>query len=458
LLFQSQVFLLAFLPITLIVWHVLARRDAAREWMLVAFSTVFYGWWDPRFVPLLLGQMFLSWLIVEIYIRSGRTTRTLLVFGIVANLATLIFFKYWAFLAGNIVAAIGLKLPVMSVVLPIGISFFTFEIISYLIDLGWSAAPRYQLRRFALFVALFPRLIAGPIVRHHEIIPQFDLNPLRNGLEERLSKGATLLIIGLAKKVLLADALAPLADATFETATSKIPGLWFAWSGTLAFTFQLFLDFSAYSEMALGIALMLGFTLPQNFNSPYAASSLRDFWRRWHMTLSRYLRDYVYIPLGGSRKGLVGYVGATLITMGLCGLWHGAGWTFVAWGLMHGLGLMVCRFWQSRMTALPYSVAWVITFLFVVVGWVLFRAPDFSTAANVLIGMVAGGGLEGAIDKPALLTTAAIVSVIRPTSYEFVMQRLQPRPLFAVLASLVAVFVILEVGKGQPKTFIYFKF
>jgi D-alanyl-lipoteichoic acid acyltransferase DltB (MBOAT superfamily) len=249
-----------------------------------------------------------------------------------------------------------------------------------------------------------------------------------------------------------------LADATFDAATRQVPALWLAWSGSLAFTFQLFLDFSAYSEMALGIALMLGFTLPQNFNSPYAASSLRDFWRRWHMTLSRYLRDYVYIPLGGSREGLASYVGATLVTMGLCGLWHGAGWTFVAWGLLHGLGLMVCRFWQSRMVALPHSVAWLITFLFVVIGWVLFRAPDFSTAGNVIIGMVAGGGFSGAIDKPALLATAAVVSAIGPTSYEFVMRRLQPRPAFAILASLVAVFVILEVGTGQPKTFIYFQF
>ena len=458
MLFQSQVFLLVFLPVTLAGWYLLARSVRGREWALIALSLVFYGWWDPRFLPLLLGQALVSWLIAELFMRTGRRARFLLVGGIVANLAVLAFFKYWAFLAGNLATAFGLGLPEMNILLPIGISFFTFEIISYLVDAGWHGAPRYPLRRFLLFVAFFPRLIAGPIVRHHEILPQFDLDPLRAGLAERIGKGATLLIIGLAKKVFLADKLAPITDAAFEQAASGTVTFAAAWSGALAFTFQLFLDFSAYSEMAIGIAMILGLKLPENFNAPYVATDLRDFWRRWHMTLSRYLRDYVYIPLGGSRAGPSRFAASTMITMGLCGLWHGAGWTFVAWGLLHGAGLIVCRGWQGAGLRLPTPLAWAITMLFVIAGWVLFRASSFTEAAVMLEAMSGVGGIGGSFAGGALIIVAAAVSTIGPTSFEFVSRQLKPYPAFAVAAAVVAVVVVLEVGKGQPQSFIYFQF
>jgi D-alanyl-lipoteichoic acid acyltransferase DltB (MBOAT superfamily) len=457
-LFQSQAFLLVFLPLVLAVWYAAARSAALREWTLIAGSLVFYAWWDPRFLPLLLGQVLVSWGIAELYVRTGRRARWLLVAGIAANLAVLVFFKYWAFLAGNIAAASGFDIPAMSVVLPIGISFFTFEIISYLADLGWGGAPRYPLRRFTLFVALFPRLIAGPIVRHHEIIPQFDLDPWREGLSERLAKGATLLVIGLVKKVFLADALAPVADHAFAEAATGTPGALDAWSGALAFTFQLFLDFSAYSEMAIGIALMLGLTLPQNFDAPYRATSIREFWRRWHMTLSRYLRDYVYIPLGGSRHGTGRYVAATLATMGLCGLWHGAGWMFVAWGLLHGAALLVCRLWERAARPMPNALAWALTFLFVVAGWVVFRAPNFEVAGTMLGSMAGLTGFAGAFAAPWLIAAAAAVSLLGPTTYEAVTRYLRPEPGFAVLAATAAAAVVLAVGAGQPKSFIYFQF
>ncbi|MEW5963686.1 MAG: MBOAT family O-acyltransferase [Pseudomonadota bacterium] len=458
MLFQSQVFLLAFLPLTLAGWYLLGRYAAAREWVLVALSLCFYGWWDPRFLPLLLGQAGVSWLIAVTYLGTGRRHRWLLVAGMVANLMVLGFFKYWAFLAGNLASLAGFHLPEWSILLPIGISFFTFEIISYLVDLGWHGAPRYPLRRFLLFVAFFPRLIAGPIVRHHEILPQFDLDPLREGLAERLGKGATLLVIGLAKKVLLADKLAPVADAAFADAAGGATTFAAAWSGALAFTFQLFLDFSAYSEMAIGIALMLGLQLPQNFNAPYAAADLRDFWRRWHMSLSRYLRDYVYIPLGGSRSGAATYLLATIVTMGLCGLWHGAGWTFVVWGLLHGAGLIVCRAWQGLDMPLPLPAAWTITMGLVVAGWVLFRADSFATAAVMLHAMAGLDGLGGKLSGAALIAVAAVVSIFGPTSYEVVSRRLPPHPALAAAAALVAAIVVLEVGKGQPQSFIYFQF
>ncbi|CFX12869.1 Membrane bound O-acyl transferase MBOAT family protein [Candidatus Filomicrobium marinum] len=460
MLFQSQEFLLGLLPCVLAVWYGLARAGSVvgREWALIALSLVFYGWWDVRFVPLLLAQTILSWVVAVIFIATGRRARWLIWLAIAANLAILGFFKYWTFFAESVLVGVGIEVPPVTILLPIGISFFTFEIISYLADVSWHQAPRYPLRRFIVFVSLFPRLIAGPIVRHHEIIPQLDLDPLRTGVGERLAKGATLLTIGLAKKVFLADSLAPIADRAFTQASSGIPDVATAWSGALAFSFQLFLDFSAYSEMAIGIALMLGLTLPENFRAPYAAVDLRDFWRRWHMTLSRYLRDYVYIPLGGSKHGVGSYLAATMLTMGLCGLWHGAGWTFIAWGFMHGVGLVVCRAWGQYGVRLPFLLSWAITMAFVVIGWVLFRAPDFSTAASMLAGMAGAGGGAGQLEGLGLLALAAALSTFGPTSYDVVSQRLRPNPILAVVTALVAIAVVLEVGKGQPQTFIYFQF
>lgn len=460
MLFQSQVFLIAFLPTVLLAWYGLARFGARvpREWALVGLSLVFYGWWDVRFVPLLVGQTVISWIIAMIYIQTGRRAGWLIWLAITANLCVLGFFKYAGFLAENLAALAGMTAPPMTILLPIGISFFTFEIISYLADLRWHGAPSYPLRRFILFVSLFPRLIAGPIVRHHEIIPQFDLDPLRSGVSERFAKGAALLALGLVKKVFLADNLAPIADRAFEAGTSGVADFGTAWTGALAFTFQLFLDFSAYSEMALGIALMLGLALPENFRAPYAAIDLRDFWRRWHMTLSRFLRDYVYIPLGGSRHGPVVFVTATMVTMGLCGLWHGAGWTFIVWGLMHGAGLLVCRAWSERGPPLPDALSWAITFLFVIVGWVLFRAPDFTTASNMLAAMSGAGGFGGTLGAPILLALAAAFSTFGPTSYEIVVRRMPPSPLLGGLTAVSAIVVVLEVGKDQPQSFIYFQF
>ena len=455
--FQSQIFLLAFLPVTVAMWYGVTRAPL-REWCLLGLSLFFYAWWDPRFLPLLLVQCGLSWLTAETFLRFGRRPRWLLGLAIAANLCVLGFFKYWVFLATNLYAAFGLRLPEYAIILPIGISFFTFEIVSYLVDLGWRGAPHYSLRRFGLFVAFFPRLIAGPIVRHNEIIPQLDAEPWREGVAERFGQGATLLVIGLTKKVFLADLLAPIADATFGAAGTGVPPLGLAWSGALAFAFQLFLDFSAYSEMAIGIALMLGLHLPPNFEAPYQALDLRDFWRRWHMTLSRYLRDYVYIPLGGNRHGPVAFGLATMLTMGLCGLWHGAGWTYVAWGLLHGVGLLVCRAWQGLGRPLPAPIAWTLTFLFVLAGWVLFRASSFGMAQHMLAGMMGGGSFSVLLEKPLLLAIAAAVSILGPTSLQVVNARLVPRPAFGVLIGLLAAAIVLETGKGQPVTFIYFQF
>jgi D-alanyl-lipoteichoic acid acyltransferase DltB (MBOAT superfamily) len=349
-------------------------------------------------------------------------------------------------------------LPRANLVLPIGISFFSFQLISYLVDRIRADAPIYPFRPFALFVLVFPHLIAGPIVRHNELVPQFAEDPLRPGLWQRFGTGLVLFTLGLAKKVLLADKLATVADPLFLQAATRSLTFGESWTAALAFSFQLFLDFSAYTEMAIGIALMFGLLLPENFRRPYIATDLRDFWRRWHISLSTFLRDYLYIPLGGSRAGVARYVFATVVTMGLCGLWHGAGWTFVAWGLWHGVGLIVCRAWQHLGRPMPAAAGWLLTMAFVLAGWVVFRAVDFSTAASILASLVGAHGFGGALASPGLLIAAALVSALIPSAHEIKDIYLRPWPALATAGGATAVYCMLEVGQGPPLNFIYFQF
>ena len=456
MLFQSHIFVFAFLPALLALYYGVARNTVARQWVLIAGSLVFYGWWDVRFIPLLVGQIGATWLLGLLHERTAA--RAALIAGVVLNLVSLGTFKYLDFILASIETATGIVLPRAHIVLPIGISFFSFQLISYLVDRMRGDAPIYPLRPFALFVLLFPHLIAGPIVRHNELVPQFAEDPLWAVLWQRFGTGLILFTLGLAKKVLLADKLATIADPLFAQATTRALSFGESWSAALAFSFQLFLDFSAYTEMAIGIALMFGLVLPENFRQPYIATDLRDFWRRWHISLSKFLRDYLYIPLGGSRAGLARYVVATMLTMGLCGLWHGAGWTFVAWGLWHGVGLIACRGWQQLGRPLPTVVGWILTMAFVLAGWVLFRASDFGTAASLLASLAGARGVGGVLEVPGLMLTAALVSALVPSAHEIKDRYLQPWPALATAAGALAVYCMLQVGQGPPLNFIYFQF
>src|SRR5690349_19340189 len=346
MLFHSQEFVLLFMPLAVGVYYAVARREAMRIWWLITASLIFYGWWDVRFVPLLIGQILITWLLVELSIR--RNERWPLVFAIVANLAVLGLFKYLDFGSSILAEVTGLGFAKTSLVLPIGISFYTFELVSYLADRLGGHAPRYPLRSFALFIVLFPHLIAGPIMRHNEIIPQFAYDPLRTGLYERIGRGLILFFVGFVEKFFIADQLATIVNPVFGQASSQVPPFSDATAGALAFSLQILFDFVAYSDMAMGIGLTLGLMLPLNFNTPYRALSVRDFWRRWHITLSRWLRDYIYIPLGGNRKGKVVTYRNLMLTMLLGGLWHGAGWTFIVWGGIHGTGLALERWRHDR--------------------------------------------------------------------------------------------------------------
>jgi alginate O-acetyltransferase complex protein AlgI len=456
MLFQSQGFILLFLPAAVICYYLVAGSVMARQCVLIAASLVFYGWWDVRFIPLLVGQIGATWLMVRLQQDTGRSAW--LTVGIVLNLASLATFKYLDFLLDSVEAVVGTALVRAQLVLPIGISFFSFQLISYLVDRLRGDAPVYPLRPFALFVLLFPHLIAGPIVRHNELIPQFAKDPRRDGLWFRIGVGLTVFTIGFAKKVLVADRLGDYVEALFKDAEQRLLTFQEAWNAALAFSFQLFLDFSAYTEMAIGIALLFGLLLPENFRRPYLATDLREFWRRWHITLSNFIRDYLYIPLGGSRHGEGRYVLATLGAMGICGLWHGAGWTYVVWGLWHGVGLIVCRWWGRLARPMPAVAGWALTMLFVVVGWVLFRATRFSTAADVLASMTGVNGFGGSFRGAGLVGIGAILSVLIPSAHEIKDQWAVPAPWAVAALAILMSFCVLEVGKGPPLPFVYFQF
>jgi alginate O-acetyltransferase complex protein AlgI len=454
MLFNSFPFIFGFLPLTLAGYWLLAERENARLWFLLVASVAFYGYWDWRFAPLLMASILVNWIAVQGFFITGRTT--ILGGAIAANLLCLAAFKYLGFFAGIVNEATGWQVRVAQLALPLGISFFTFHHIIYLADLCWSRAPRYSLRDYALYIALFPQILAGPLVRHSEIVHQFALLPRREGWEMRICSGAALFVIGLSKKIFLADALASHADPIFAKAGHAALTTGEAWTAACAFPFQIYFDFSGYSDMAIGLALMLGLVLPFNFDVPYRAASVRDFWRRWHMTLSRFLRDYLYIPLGGSRRGLRREVAALLVTMTLGGLWHGAGWTFVIWGGLHGAGLAMGALWRRWLRPMPSPVGRALLMMFLLVTWIFFRAPSLGAAGEILSAM-AGHAPAGPPSGVRTIAVAAAIALLGPSS-QVVVERLRPYRWLAPVAAMATLAVLLKLGDGPAYEFIYFRF
>lgn len=399
MVFSSLEFIYLFMPPVLLVYFLLRflKMENAIIWWLVVASLSFYAWWSPPHLALLLGSIGFNYLIHKVLV--SRRSKLIFTFGVTMNLALLGLFKYADFLIGNFNIATGQSINQLGLILPLAISFFTFQQIAFLHDTWSGKLVNSDFKRYLLFVSFFPQLIAGPIVMQKETIPQFKLETFTNKTVVNFMLGSTLFIIGLFKKIVFADGVAPIANAVFGAADGgqSIP-MDAAWLGTLAYTFQIYFDFSGYCDMALGLALMFGIRLPINFNSPYRSLSIVEFWRRWHITLSRFLRDYLYIPLGGNRTGLLGNKGNLIITMLLGGLWHGAGWNFIIWGGLHGSYLMINHFWsisagkqilQSVTTEKIYSVLmWTCTMLAVVIAWVFFRAETFSGAMQMLSAMV----------------------------------------------------------------------
>jgi len=460
MLFNSQVFLAIFLPITVVVYYLLAHRPKWRMGWLLLVSLVFYAYWDVRFLPLLLASLSLNWLLAKLYGKVGHPVLPLA--GVMVNLVIIGIFKYANFITGNVVQASGGGFAPWDIVLPLGISFFTFQQISYLLDLRRGQAPVYPFQHYALYVTFFPQLIAGPIVRHNELIDQFGLPPLRAGQAERFSRGVVLFLCGLFKKVVLADHLAAIATPLFTLiAHGKALTLAEAWVAAGSYTLQLYFDFSGYSDMAIGLGLLFGFTIPINFNAPYRALSVRDFWRRWHITLSRFLRDYLYIPMGGNRFGLSRQMAALMVTMLLGGLWHGAGWTFVLWGGLHGVGLAVNHLWEKTGLRLPRGTAWLLTMLFVIFGWVLFRSATLSQAGIMMATMTGWNGWSLAVhDVPHRWSVLlfALPALLGPTSQQLALEKLSPRPVYAALAASLFFYLVLLIGDQGYSEFVYFQF
>lgn len=402
MVFSSPSFLFVFLPLAMALYFAV-RGMAAKNLILLILSLAFYAWGEPVMVLLMLGSVGFNWLAAQTIDRlEGKARGRVLAAAVAANLAGLVVFKYADFLAVDLDAMlrvaggphIGMKrghIALPHIPLPLGVSFFTFHALSYLIDVYRRRFPANRsLRQIALYIAFFPQLIAGPIVRYRSIARRL---AFRRHSWGRASAGLRLMVIGLAMKVLIADPLAPVADAIFDHTTAPtLPG---AWIGTLAYTLQIYFDFAGYSTIAVGLGVVFGFSLPRNFDRPYRSRSITEFWRRWHITLSAWFRDYLYIPLGGNRHGAARTYRNLVVVFLLCGLWHGASWTFVLWGLWHGLFLVLERAGLKRvLSRLPAPFAWGYAILVVMIGWVLFRAPSLGAAIRVWRGMI---GMNGAV-------------------------------------------------------------
>lgn len=410
MLFNSLEFVFLFLPITLVVFYQMGDRgyhQPALAWLVLA-SLFFYQVWNPDYLRLLVFSIFLNYIIGSLIYKScdqSRYRKPLLILGISLNLIAIGYYKYTYFAINNINQLLETNFNFSQIILPLAISFFTFQQIAYLVDAYKGKAKEYNFVEYMFFVTFFPQLIAGPITCHRSMIEQLSQNSIYRFSSDKLAIGLTIFLIGLFKKVLIADPISVHVSPVFDAANLETKIRFFeAWSASLAYTFQLYFDFSGYSDMAIGCAWMFGIKVPVNFNSPYKAANIIDFWRRWHITLSNFLRDYLYIPLGGNRLGELRKMSNLMVTMLLGGLWHGAGWTFILWGGLHGLYLTINHQWHflqkrfglnlENIPVFGYIFGCIITFFAVVISWVFFRASDLTSAIIILKSMIGDNGIS----------------------------------------------------------------
>jgi alginate O-acetyltransferase complex protein AlgI len=465
MVFASTVFLYYFLPIFLAVYYLCRGRLVRLLWITFA-SYVFYGWWRPDFVTLMWVSTFVDYACGQGIVRArarGRRGRLWIWVTVLCNLGLLAYFKYANFgidTLNAILASAGVA-PIAwtKVILPAGISFYTFKTMSYTIDVyRGTAAPVRTFADYLCFVAMFPDLVAGPIVRYHLVAEQLQS---RTHTTSKFYRGVLFFQAGLAKKVLIADTLAPLADAAFA---APAPTTLQAWLGTLAYTFQIYFDFSGYSDMAIGLGRFLGFRFPINFDQPYRSTSITDFWRRWHISLSTFLRDYLYVPLGGNRKGTGRTYVNLALTMLLGGLWHGAAWTFIVWGAYQGLWLVIERLLGKRellhFAPRPFQIA--LTFVLAMIGWVFFRAPGIEAAGThlaAMFGSSASASFPFFLDVRALhwvvFSAAALIVWLLPTT-----QRLAHDARWTWVAPLQLLFLLalVQLHNQEHVPFLYFQF
>ena len=513
MLFNSNAFVFGFLPVTLLLFH-LAGRLGTRQAIVVLTlaSFVFYAWDSLAALPILLLSIVFNFLTGSLICEGGSrrirflTPRVLVTAGIAANLCALGFYKYLNLLIELANAARGLAgwhpLAAVDVYLPTGISFFTFTQIAYLVDCYRHRVTDRSPADYALFVSFFPHLIAGPLLYHGNIIPQFR-QFIRESLDtQKIAIGIATFAIGLSKKIFLADNLGYYVNAVYRTVEMGAePMLFVAWVATLGYTFQLYFDFSGYSDMAIGLALLFGVVIPINFNSPYQATGIIEFWRRWHISLSNFLRDYLYIPLGGNRLGELRKYCNIFVTMLLGGLWHGASWTFALWGALHGTLLLLNhlshRLWPRLV--IPGPVAWLVTFACINLTWIVFRSPDLATAQRMTLGLfglngisvpegmaalplfqtlfpdakyfgiwqgINGGiGTAGTIEIVGLIALCFVIAVFLPNTAQqlpvadraaVVMRRLVRSRVAGILVGILFWLSVMNFSKPSP--FLYFRF
>jgi alginate O-acetyltransferase complex protein AlgI len=433
MLFTELGFLFLFLPAVFLAVRGLQFFGANHETIVVLAlaSLVFYGIAHPPYLLLLATSILVNYALVRLFLSwerpSGAHRRAWLVVNTAFNLGMLGYFKYRDFFLDNFVAASGTNFNLEPLILPVGISFYVFEQLALAVDVYRGYRPERSLLTYGLWVAFFPHLVAGPIMRHQELVPQFSRRPLMGPWADDLAVGLTIFTLGLFKKAVLADAMAPLASAGFSAAHTGAIGSQDAWVATVAYALQIYFDFSGYSDMAIGLARMFGMSLPLNFNSPYKAASIIEFWRRWHMTLSRFLRDYLYIPLGGGKHGTIRRWINLFLTMLLGGLWHGASWNFVIWGGLHGSYLAVNHAFrhmvpQRELGNVGHWFGWLLTMIAVLIAWVPFRAgslPEALTMWQAMAGLSDIGSELFDVKTLLGIAFASAVALLMPNTQEF---------------------------------------
>lgn len=490
MLFNSYEFIFLFLPVALLVYYFLNQMRltvGANAWLLFV-SLFFYSWWNITYLPLILVSILFNYTIGGLLSDSDSlkkqliSKKTIFVFGLTANIAFLCYFKYMDFFIGNINSLVGANLPLLHIVLPLGISFFTITQIAFLVDAYEGLVEDKNLLSYALFVTFFPHLLAGPILHHKEMMPQF--GNVRNKVlnYKNLSLGLFLFFIGLFKKVIIADQLSTTVKVGFDMA--KTLNFFEAWITSLSYTCQLYFDFSGYTDMAIGVGLMFNIVLPRNFNSPYKSTNVIEFWRRWHMSLSNFITTYLYTPILRSfgkitfRNSLI----AIFLAMLISGFWHGAGWTFIVWGGMHGAALVVNHLWRKRKKKLPTWAGWLITFNFINLAFVFFRAKDWNGAAKVVKGMFGFSGfLPGSVRDvftPLMVFQSKfgksvlegiggrnetfwglliiLVCVLMFKNSHEIADRFRPSRLTYAFLVLISFYTLLNMGKVSE--FLYFQF
>ena len=473
LLFNSYEFIFIFLPIVLFLYYGIAKKIGCiyAKYFLIVSSIAFYSYWDIRNLPILLVSIAVNFCIGRKIVDTKE--KRWLILGIVFNLLFLAYYKYANFFLDNISALFHTSFSHFDIVLPLGISFFTFTQTAYLVDAYRGETKTYSKSDYLLFVTIFPHLIAGPIIYHKDMIPQFAEEQRYKFNYDNFAKGITWFVIGLFKKVIIADWMSNIANLVFGH--SEHLSILEAWGGSLAYTLQLYFDFSGYSEMAIGIALMLNYNLPINFNAPYKACSIIDFWKRWHITLSAFLKNYLYIPLGGNRNRH--HMRNIMITMLLGGLWHGAGWTFVIWGGIHGCCICINHLWRKTKLSLPKVVNWLLTFNVVNLAWIFFRAESFEQAFNIIKAM---GDLSSfcypysksvvkwlpnlPYNKDFLFSSNdvlwiilfLIISIVYYSTEDWMKEHFKPKAVTAVVLALGFVYAVSQLNKLSA--FLYFQF